>query len=308
MNSLTREEIWKTIATEVEHIEGMRSRIRGNVKEISINERGVSLRYQINENRSVWLELNSLDLRTASFTALTYGKYEGLLEDLIFAFCTNANCMLDIGSNIGFYSIGAAILNPNLDIFSIEPNPKIFEELQRNVAANDLVNVPTLINKAVSQFPGNLNFYVPRFTGSGGGSLKNLHPEEGEPITFKVQALTLPEIIPSVKTIDLIKIDVEGAELSVIKSALELIQKSKPTIIIELLRKWMEPFEAHPQEVMLLLQNMGYKVFGILASKIVRAEYIDEETQETNFVFVHPQRSVDLKFIEAILAKNECPE
>ena len=87
------------------------------------------------------------------------------------------------------------------------------------------------------------------------------------------------ELAPSV-----IKIDVEGNELNVLLGSLETIRRAKPVIVIELLRKWMRTFDTHPQQVVDLLSSYGYECFAI-GSELRRITFIDEDTEETNFIF-----------------------
>jgi hypothetical protein len=84
--------------------------------------------------------------------------------------------------------------------------------------------------------------------------------------------------------------DVEGFELSVLKGSLESIERFKPTIFIELLRKWMKPFGDHPQDVIDLLSPIGYLCFAIGDNILTKITKIDDDTIENNFIFVHRNR------------------
>ena len=103
---------------------------------------------------------------------------------------------------------------------------------------------------------------------------------------------TLEEIKSS--KIDLIKIDIEGNELAALQGAIKTIEKDKPTIIVELLRKWMKPFGHQPQEVVEILNKLGYECWALSDFEMRKIESIDEKTVETNFLFVHSNQIVDV--------------
>jgi FkbM family methyltransferase len=124
--------------------------------------------------------------------------------------------------------------------------------------------------------------------------------EEGDAEEVLVPVKTIDTLVRSNSNIDLIKIDVEGFEFEVVQGGLELIESSKPTIVIELLRKWMKPFGKQPQDVINLLKPLGYEVFSIGSSHLTLITVIDESTIENNFIFIHPDNSKHLN----ILPKN----
>lgn len=59
-------------------------------------------------------------------------------------------------------------------------------------------------------------------------------------------------------------------------------------VIIELLRKWMKAFGTSPQMVVDKLLPLGYELYAISDSKIIKINRIDDSTVETNFIFSHP--------------------
>ena len=86
-------------------------------------------------------------------------------------------------------------------------------------------------------------------------------------------------------------------ELNVILGAYSLIAQNKPTIMAELLRKWMKPFGHSPQMFLDKLANFDYRCFAIHKGSLMEIVQIDEETVETNFIFVHNDRHEHLDLI-----------
>ena len=101
----------------------------------------------------------------------------------------------------------------------------------------------------------------------------------------------------------MIKIDVEGFELNVLKGAQKIIKSSHPTIMAELLRKWMKPFGHSPQMALELLTEQGYRCFAINADSVSEITEVNEETRQTNFIFVHDENEKHLSWLLARVAK-----
>ena len=90
--------------------------------------------------------------------------------------------------------------------------------------------------------------------------------------------------------VDFIKCDVEGNELFVIQGGMALISHHKPVLLLELLRKWSARFNYHPNKVINLLGDIGYKAYVVTPDKgLLHIPAITEDTIQTNFFFVHPE-------------------
>jgi FkbM family methyltransferase len=191
-----------------------------------------------------------------------------------------------------------------LQIYSFEPNKIVFENLKENLKLNAVKNNILLFDVALSQVSNKyVNLFVPSFTGSGGGSLLNLHPEEGLSHKYTVRQMRLDDIEEIVK-VDLMKIDVEGNEWNVISGSQNLIRKNRPVVFIELLRKWMKPFGHHPSDVFDYFINMGYYCFEISDSGIQKINKIDANTIGTNFVFCPIESKNKLKILNDFVLKG----
>jgi hypothetical protein len=145
-------------------------------------------------------------------------------------------------------------------------------------------------------------FFVPKHTVTSGGSLRDLHPEEGVAEHQQVGIRKLSDFSFR-ETIDLLKIDIEGAELSALIGGIELISDSKPTIVAELLRKWMKQFGSHPQDIVNLLKPLGYSMYAIGDEILLPMNEINDSTIQTNFVFVHFERKEHVQIIDRIIKR-----
>lgn len=139
---------------------------------------------------------------------------------------------VDIGANIGKYTIKMSkMLKQKGKVIAIEPEPSNLKILKKNILLNNLVRYNNLIVKAVacSDKEGIFNLYLNK-EHEGSHSLSRKTENK-----IKVKLEKLDSIIKKLKLkrVDLIKIDVEGAELEVLKGAKNTIKKYKPKIIFE---------------------------------------------------------------------------
>lgn len=227
------------------------------------------------------------DRRIAPIETLNFNHYEKDETDMVLRLVDNGQNVFDIGGNFGWYSLVIAKAR-KVKLYTFEPVPRTFGYLVQNVSLNGLGNIE-LFNFGFSDKEENLCFYYyPE--GSGNASIANLSGSEGvQSITCQVKRLDdfSKELGGSV---DFIKCDVEGAELLVFKGGLQTIEKYKPVVFTELLRKWAAKVGYHPNEVIELFTGIGYRCFTVAGEKLAEFGLVDEETVETNFFFLHPEK------------------
>ncbi len=150
---------------------------------------------------------------------------------------------LDVGANVGYYSVLAGKVNENTTIYSFEPSkgPQYF--LKRNIELNKLEKAH-FSNVAVDDEVGETDFYEEKnlkypyleYHASGIGNVENTWG-----ITnfkkYKVKKTTLEKFVEenSLTKVDLIKIDTEGTEDRIIKGGLGILKKFEPVVICEVL-------------------------------------------------------------------------
>lgn len=254
-----------------------------DIASLEIRDDGVVATYR---GTGIKLICDPIDKRIGPVETLNFGSYERKEVELFLGMLGNASTLLDIGANIGYYSISAAKAFPQLQIHSFEPMPKTYQYLVRHVAMNEVSTIHSH-NFGFSEEEQDLTFYYyPE--GSGNASSRNLS-----------SASTVCEIVAHVKrlddfvashglSVDAIKCDVEGAELMVFRGGLSTLRRSHPVILTEMLRKWSAPFGYHPNDIIALLGGIGYRCFAVRDGGLVDFECMDESTVETNFFFLYP--------------------
>ncbi|MFD2823059.1 FkbM family methyltransferase [Lacinutrix iliipiscaria] len=177
------------------------------------------------------------------YKSFEYSKiFESLSKDI--------SVFLDIGSNIGYYSLLAIKANPKIKAYAFEPAKGPKHYLQKNIKLNHFENNIIHKNIALSNTTGKIDFYEVEnvkyqylkynLAGEGNAGTKTTSRNF---IKNSVHSETLNKFIEdeSIENIDLIKIDTEGTEVDILNSGKESIVKFQPIIICETLFNNIEP-------------------------------------------------------------------
>jgi len=167
------------------------------------------------------LFLDSEDSINFAMTDMEHEFYELSLfkEEL-----NEGNFVLDIGANIGLYTLAASkIVNDSGFVFSFEPDPKSFANLKHNIERNMIQNV-VLINKAVSSNTGSAHLFCS--TSKTHRVFNYLTRNEGSSEqTIDIKTISLDDFFKTrSQKVDVIKIDVEGWEFEAFKGMTNLIK------------------------------------------------------------------------------------
>ncbi|MEP7108124.1 MAG: FkbM family methyltransferase [Ferruginibacter sp.] len=229
------------------------------------------------------------DKRTAPFEILNFREYESADAGLLYKLINNGDTIFDIGANIGWYSMVLSKKFPLSFIHSFEPLPDTYASLVENISLNDggkiIVN-----NFGFSNENKILKFYALPYT-SVSNSSQNISDDAGA-IEIACKVVTLDSYVfeKSIK-IDIIKCDVEGAELLVYQGGIQTIERDQPIIFTEMLRKWSAKFGYHPNDIIAFFTMQGYQCFinnGNHQLSIIKE--VIESTINTNFFFLHPEK------------------
>mgnify|MGYP005758095547 FL=1 len=197
--------------------------------------------------------------------------------------------MFDVGANVGWYSLNALKRIPNISLYAFEPSPVTYARLINNLEFNGFSR-KVAHNIGFYHENGKLDFYYDKVRG-GASSLLNIQDKD-DIDKIEVDMMTMDDWAKKnqISRVDFIKCDVEGAELFVYKGGMEIIENSKPLIFSEMLRKWSAKFGYHPNDIIDLLASVGYECFVIKGDNLKKFDRVNEETIETNYFFLHPQK------------------
>ncbi len=161
---------------------------------------------------------------------------------------------VDIGANVGFYSLLAALFFDR--VYAFEPTPSTYKRLMGNISDSEKSNIVPY-SYALSDQNGTMKLYE-NPTNLGGNSFNGFSEEfkkkslRSEWFSYDVPVKKYDDVVKEsrIEQIDLIKIDVEGHESQVLKGSLESIEKFKPLLFIETtnLDQYKSIVEVLPQE------------------------------------------------------------
>jgi FkbM family methyltransferase len=162
------------------------------------------------------------------------GTSEPEVQDAFAKLTGEGQVVYDIGANAGFYTVIAAkLVGSSGRVFSFEPLPANIELIEHNIALNNFSNV-TQLPFAVGPGSGHASFTL-GFDNTRGG-LTDQHVEPGTNGTIEVEVRSLDGLIAEgvVPPPDMIKMDIEGAEVAALNGALSTLDEHKPRLLIEI--------------------------------------------------------------------------
>ena len=186
--------------------------------------------------------LDPNDWKGPSYHVLNWGldSYETTNISLVKNFFKSIDedgVFFDIGSNIGIFSFLLSLQNEKTHIFAFEPEPVALNCLRSTFAATKLKNNVHIESIALSDSNGFADFFVDSANHGGHSLNSNSISDEGNAISksIRVASETLDSYVnrKQISKIDFIKMDVQRHEGMVLKGASSVIQKMRPTILME---------------------------------------------------------------------------
>jgi FkbM family methyltransferase len=198
------------------------------------------------------------------------GYNERAEQDFCAAFLDPGMVAFDVGANYGLYSLLFARCVGEGSVFAFEPEPWNFERLTRNIALND-ASVVTPIRAAVFSTDGEVELNVYPREQHGWHTLGRPAMElDGKPCgpegSLTVPSVTLDSFCSThgITRIDLLKIDVEGAELDVLRGAKRLLESGAiRCVLFEVSPVMVEGMGYTAQEISSFLRERGFALHGL---------------------------------------------
>jgi len=167
----------------------------------------------------------------------------------------------DVGASYGVYTVlGARAVGPEGTVLSFEPGRRAFEVLMRNVRLNQLTNVRAF--RAALGESGRKGHLIHHADPSRNALCAGRRPaSESE----EVEVLTLDGLLEqqAVTRVDVMKVDVEGAEALVFSGAKRLIERCRPEILFEINGPACDALGLDRRQAWDLLEQMGYRFCSV---------------------------------------------
>lgn len=223
---------------------------------------------------------------TEAFYRLPVDKYDFQTTELIRKHMKKDSNCIDIGANQGHILMEIVAAAPAGKHYAFEPIPDLYTLLTKKFSKNT-----TVYNYALSSKKGSTTFnYYPGRPAVSGFRQRNKQIGQ-EPTLLSVQMEKLDDLIPDNLKIDLIKIDVEGAEYEVLLGAMKVLQKNKPLVLFECGLGGADVYGTTPDQLYNLFAECGLGIstieyFNARKQPFSKEEFNGQFYKNYNFFFI----------------------
>lgn len=209
-------------------------------------------------------------------------SYEDETAIALIPYLKKARCFVDIGANVGYFSLLAKAMNRDCHVFSIEPLPLNTTKLIRNRDLNHFEKME-IIDVCISDRPGLTEFIIPPGDERGWGRIAYKPMFDGHRIQRNVE--TLDRLLTPMKLefVDVIKIDIEGFEFKALLGMKEILKKHQPLLCIELNELCLVDLGTSGNEVLTWLKTQGYTTFSIRRN----GDLLKTDRVQTNYNYLN---------------------
>jgi FkbM family methyltransferase len=203
------------------------------------------------------LRLSKVDLPLshAHLGSLAYGNLEISVQEAMLRHVAPGSTFYDVGANLGFFALLAArMVGPEGRVYAWEPAPANAAAIRRNVAINGFENV-VVEERAASDHSGRGRLQI--VDDQSWSKLEEYGQHPGTEEILDVELVALDDVVAAgeVPPPDVVKIDVEGAEIAVLAGMEAILREHRPAVICELHETHRE-FVAH-------MSARGYRLINL---------------------------------------------
>jgi FkbM family methyltransferase len=188
--------------------------------------------------------------------------------------------IVDAGANWGYFTlVAAALCGPHGTVFALEPDPRHIDALSRNLSLNAFGHVEA-VHAAAASAPGSLTLigYDDEAGNRGVSRLTSAGEDDAAPRRFTVPAVTLDALTSGSAAVDLVKIDVEGAEGLVLQGMQDgLASRRYHAVLLELHPALLKTRGVDPDTCLRVLRDCGYQGWTIDGSPSAYRRAIDPD-------------------------------
>jgi FkbM family methyltransferase len=199
---------------------------------------------------------------------------------------------VDVGANEGFYTLFAARrVAPGGRVYAFEPSPREGARLENNIFINRLINV-RVFKEGLAEQSGAAVLHVADPEHNGQNTLGTFgHPGVRCEDNIEIALTTLDSLREKgeIVRIDVVKMDVEGAELRVLEGAVQVLQLDKPVLIMELFDAALRGQNSSAEQVLDFLRNLGFRIFEFDPASGKATPVLSAAPRSSNIIACHPE-------------------
>ncbi|MGB0154259.1 MAG: FkbM family methyltransferase [Verrucomicrobiales bacterium] len=256
---------------------------------------------KLKNGTSLIVDLRSLTEAPSYYT----GEYDSLLIKHCLPWIKADSIILDVGANIGFYTITLAShlnqLGGTGKLLAFEPHPGNFQRLEENIAINQLNPVVSTHQIGLSDSCGKMELVLredfKNGSETGNASISSNREFDEGFIKIPIQVNQLDSIsdqlLPANSRIDFIKVDIEGHEDFFLRGAFQAISKDRPVILTEVNPGFLKARDISASELTINNLPNGYQAWELINKELFRINHLDSTGRMRN-IFLIPDEKIPL--------------
>lgn len=198
-------------------------------------------------------------------TILRTGKWQPEVWDSLSPALSEGGVLLDVGAHIGYFSMKAALkVGKSGRVLAFEPNPETLKLLRDNVTANHAQNV-IVEPIACTDHEQMLTLYAAPAINTGASSLARQNAQisaDEAPRPYLVPGRPIDDVVRELNLtrVDAIKVDVEGAEVYVLRGAVNTLKRFHPKLVVEMMPAQLAQLHTTPDDLIAVIRGAGYNL------------------------------------------------
>lgn len=244
---------------------------------------------RIEEQRDVW--------RT--------GVYEDRPLSLARRLVPDGGVFVDVGANVGFYTcgVGSDLARRGGTVFAFEPVSANRRRLAQNILVNRLGRVVTVLPCALGVQPGTLVMRrIPIGDAANAVGENMLSAWDRDRVDRngwareEVKVLPLDEWSAGLSRCDVVKVDVEGADLLVLQGGAKTIRRFRPVVFAEFNPYWMKQISQSLEDVRQFARRIDYEILRLFGNRFLAIGDLhrDQDDEVPNYLLIPHERVADL--------------
>lgn len=180
-----------------------------------------------------------------------------------YALIRESSSLFDLGCNVGLDSLVACLDDPDRRVLAADASPKTLAAAEENLRRNGFHGRVRLVCGFISDVEDqDVDFWSVGTGAAGSGFASHAHSARKRNSSFKVRTRTIDSLAAEAGfDPDLVKLDVEGAEVAALRGAVEMTRRSRPRYLVEMHTLAEKPMQVAGDEVIAWSRALGYKAY-----------------------------------------------
>jgi FkbM family methyltransferase len=233
------------------------------------------------------------------------GQYEDLPLSLARRLVPDGGVFVDVGANVGFYTcgVGSELARRGGTVFAFEPVSANRRRLAQNILLNRLVRVVTVLPCALGVEPRTLVMRRIPIGGAANAVGENMLSEWDRDSVNRdgwaretVKVVPLDEWSADLSRCDVVKVDVEGADLLVLRGGTKTIRRFRPVVFAEFNPYWMKQISQNLEDVRQFAREIDYEMLRLFGDRFVAIGdfHRDRDDEVPNYLLIPQERAAAL--------------